>query len=102
VVIRDGDRLCPPGTHRGRLLVTDPDLSAKAEQVQAAADALPSTDQIKDLAARAMAHGGTSDMSLDEIRELAVQAVDHAERVTVLLRRLSDLLAPPSAGGDPP
>ena len=40
-------------------------------------------------------------MSIDEIRELAVQAVDHAERVTVLLRRLSDLLAPaPPPGGD--
>ena len=41
-------------------------------------------------------------MSIDEIRELAVQAVDHAERVTILLKRLSDLLTPPGPppGGD--
>jgi hypothetical protein len=82
--------------------VTDPGISAKAEQVQAEAAALPTLDDIKELAGRAVAHGGTRDMSIDEIRELAVQAVDHAERVTILLRRLSDLLEPPSppAGGD--
>jgi hypothetical protein len=81
--------------------VTDPGLGAKAEQVQAEAAALPSLDDIKELAEQAVAHGGTQDMGIDEIRELAVQAVDHAERVTVLLRRLSDLLAPPPAGGEP-
>ena len=81
--------------------MTDPGISAKAELVQAEAEALPSAEEIRDLAARAVAHGGTRDMSTDEIRALAVQAVDHAERVTVLLRRLSDLLAPaPPPGGD--
>jgi len=63
--------------------------------------AIGDDEEIRDLAARAVAHGGTRDMSTDEIRALAVQAVDHAERVTVLLRRLSDLLAPaPQPGGD--
>jgi hypothetical protein len=80
-------------------VVADPGISAKAELVQAEAEALPSADQIRELAARAVAHGGTAAMSTDEIRALAVQAVDHAERVTVLLRRLSDLLAPPPSGG---
>lgn len=79
----------------------DPDVTAKAELVRAEAEVLPSAEQIRELAARAVAHGGTRDMSIDEVRELAVQAVDHAERVTVLLRRLSDLLAAaPSPGGD--
>lgn len=76
--------------------MTDPSISAKAEQVQAEAETLPSLDDIRELAGRAVAHGGTRDMSIEEIRDIAVQAVDHAERVTVLLRRLSDLLAPPS------
>jgi len=81
--------------------VTDPDISAKAEQVLADAATLPSVDEIRDLAGRAIAHGRTPDMSLDEIRALAGDAVARAEQVTDLLRRLSDLLAPaPPSGGD--
>lgn len=77
----------------------DPDVSAKAERLQAEAAGLPSLDQVKELAQRAVAHGGTRDMSLDEIRALATQAVAQAEEVNVLLRRLITLL-PPQAGGD--
>lgn len=83
--------------------MTDPDsdISAKAEQVLADAATLPSLDEIRDLAGRAVARGGTQDMSLDEIRALATQAVGQAEEVTSLLRRLSELLAPaPPNGGD--
>jgi outer membrane protein TolC len=80
--------------------LTDPGISAKAEQVQAEAAALPSLEEIRELAGRAVAHGGTPEMSLDEIRALADQAVDRAEQVTVLLRRLADLLGP-GAGGEP-
>lgn len=81
--------------------MTDP-ANAKAEQLLADAAQLPSPGQIRDLADRALAHGGTQEMSLDEIRDLADKAVAGAEQVTILLRRLSDLLAPPpAAGGEP-
>jgi hypothetical protein len=80
---------------------TDDDISAKAEQVLADAATLPSLDEVRDLAGRAVAHGGTPGMSLDEIRDLASEAIGQAEQVTDLLRRLSDLLAPaPPSGGD--
>ena len=81
--------------------MTDPDsdISAKAEQVLADAATLPSLDEVRDLAGRAVAHGGTPGMSLDEIRALASQAIGQAEQVTDLLRRLSELLEP-SSGGD--
>jgi len=82
--------------------VTEPDVRASAERVRAEAAALPSAADIRTLADRAVALGGTPDMSLDEIRTLADQAVAGAEQVTVLLRRLSDLLsdaAPPAGGG---
>jgi hypothetical protein len=79
----------------------DSDISAKAEQVLADAATLPSLDEIRGLADRAVARGGTPDMSLDEIRALATKAVSQAEEVTTLLRRLSELLAPaPPPGGD--
>lgn len=83
--------------------MTGPDITAKVEQLQAEAATLPSPEQVRDLAERAVAHGGTSDMSLDEIRELAGEAVDGAEKVTALLRRLSEILGrtPPSPGGEP-
>ena len=75
---------------------------AKAEQVQAEAATLPTLDEIRDLAGRAVASGGTPGMSLDEIRDLADQAVDRAEQVTVLLNRLSLLIgAEDRPGGDP-
>ena len=77
---------------------SDPDISAKAEQVLADAATLPSLDEVRDLAVRAVAHGGTSDMSLADIRALADHAIDQAEQVTVLLRHLSELLAPPPGG----
>jgi hypothetical protein len=81
--------------------VTDPDTTAKAEQVLAQAATLPSLDEIRDLAGRAVAHGSTPELSLDEIRALAGHAVDRAEQVTVLLRRLSELLEPaPPPGGE--
>lgn len=79
--------------------MTDPDTTAKAEQVLAEAAALPSLEEVRDLAGRAVARGRTRDLSLEEIRAVADQAVDHAEQVTDLLRRLSELLAP-SSGGD--
>jgi hypothetical protein len=78
----------------------DPGVSAKAERLQAEAAALPSLDEVRELAERAVAHGGTEQMSLDEIHALATQAVAQAEEVTSLLRRLSGLLAPPP-GGEP-
>lgn len=77
------------------------DISAEAEQVLADAAALPTLDEIRDLAGRAVAHGGTPDMSLEEIRALAGQAVDQAEQVTFLLRRLTELLGPAPPGGEP-
>lgn len=82
--------------------MTEPDVTADAERIRAQAAALPSAQEIRDLAARALAHGGTSQMSLDEIRALASQAVAGAEQVNVLLRHLSELLAesgPPAGGG---
>lgn len=79
--------------------MTEPDLRASADRLRAEAESLPSPGEIRDLAARAVALGGTRDMSLDEIRALADQAVAGAEQVTVLLRRLSDLLAQPSPPG---
>jgi hypothetical protein len=80
---------------------SDSDISAKAEQVLADAATLPSLDEVRDLAGRAVARGGTSDMSLDDIRALAGHAIDQAEQVTVLLRHLSELLAPAPPGGEP-
>lgn len=85
-------------------MTRDPRIDARAEQVQAEAAALPTLDQIRDLAEQAVARGGTPDMTLEDIRDLADQAVSGAEEVTVLLRRLSDLLGgrpEPGAGGDP-
>ena len=84
-------------------MTRDPRIEARAEQVQAEAATLPTLDEIRDLAGRAVARGGTPEMSLDEIRNLASKAVDDAEQVTVLLRRLSDLLGAESdrPGGDP-
>lgn len=80
--------------------MTDPEATAEAERLLAEAAALPTPGQIRDLADRAVAHGGTRNMSLEEIRDLADQAVAGAEQVTVLLKRLAGLLAPPAAGGD--
>jgi hypothetical protein len=82
--------------------VTDEDLElrARAEQVRAQAATLPGPGEVRDLAGHAIAHGGAPGMSMDDIRELADRAVDSAEQVTVLLRRLSDLLGD-SAGGEP-
>ncbi len=82
--------------------MTDPgdDIAARAEQLAAEAAALPSIEQVAALAAQAVAHGGTPHMSTDEIRQLAVQAVEQAEQVAALLRRLKDLVAPQSPGGE--
>jgi hypothetical protein len=82
--------------------LTDSDVSAEAERLRAEAAALPSPDQVRELALRAVAHGGTPDMSVDEIREIGEQAVDSAEQVAALLSRLSGLMtsAPPSGDGD--
>lgn len=77
------------------------DIKAKAEQVQAQAAALPSLDEVRDLAGRAVSHGGTPGMPIEEIRELAAVAVSRAEQVTSLLRQLSSLLADDARGGDP-
>lgn len=80
--------------------MTEPeDVSEKAERVQAEAAALPSLDQVVELAAQAVAHGGTADMPIDEVRRLARTAVEQARQVTALIERLSDLLAPPESGG---
>lgn len=83
--------------------MTEPNIKAKVEQLQAEAATLPSPEEVRRLAARAVAHGGTSHMSLDEIRDLAGQAIDGAEKVTALLRRLSEVLGPPApaTGGEP-
>lgn len=83
--------------------MTDPDLSARAAQVQAAAAAFPTTDQIRELAAAAEARGATADMSEDDIREIARQAVEASERMTAMLRRLETLLVEPAPpGGERP
>lgn len=79
-------------------MTTDPDISAKADRLRAEAAALPSLDEVRQLAERAVAHGGTEQMSLDEIRALATQAVAQAEEVNVLLRRLVTLQSPPAGG----
>lgn len=78
--------------------MTDPALEAKAARVQAQAAALPSLEEIRDLAERAIRHGGTPDMSLEEIRAVGADAVHGAEQVTTLLRRLTVLLG----GSEPP
>jgi hypothetical protein len=75
-------------------------LRARAEHVLAQAATLPGPGEVRDLAGQAIRHGGTPGMSMEEIRELADRAVDSAEQVTVLLRRLSDLLGD-GAGGEP-
>lgn len=84
---------------------SDRDAEERAGQVIAQAAAMPPVEEIRDLAAQAVRHGGTRDMSLEEIRALADQAVARAEQVTVLLRRLTGLLGDgsPEAGvpGEP-
>lgn len=72
--------------------MNEPDFTAQAEQLRAGAAAFPSTDQIRQLAARAIRHGGTPAMSLDQIRATAREAVENSVRMTELLRRLSQLL----------
>lgn len=81
--------------------MTDLEDIAKAERVRAEAASLPTLDDIRDLADRAVAHGGTELMTLDDIRDLGAQAVAQAEEVNTLLRRLITLL-PPAGGGDTP
>lgn len=78
------------------------DFTAKAEQLIAEAAALPSAEQVRALADRAVAHGGTESMSADEIRALACRAVDAADELAVQLRRLVELLplSEPPPGGD--
>lgn len=76
--------------------MTDPDIAADTARLQAEAAELPTPEQLRDLAARAVAHGGTRNMSPDEIREIASQAVEGLEKVTALLRRLSQLSADPA------
>lgn len=80
--------------------MTDPEITRRARELRAEADGLPSLEEIRELAGRAVAHGGTRDMSLEEIRAVAMQAVAQAEQVTSLLRRLTDLLAPEPPGGE--
>jgi hypothetical protein len=54
--------------------VSEPgDFTAKAEQLIADAAALPSAEQVRALADRAVAHGGTQSMSVEEIRALAAR-----------------------------
>ena len=76
------------------------DIKARANEVLAQATALPSLEEVRDLAGRAVSHGGTRDMSLDEIRALAAVAVSRAEQVTALLGRLSLLLAEDARSGE--
>lgn len=85
---------------------SDEDAEARASRVIAQAAVLPSLDEVRELAERAVRHGGTRQMSMDEIRALAAEAVTQAEQVTMLLRRLTDLLsdrgpAPGGAAGEP-
>ncbi len=80
--------------------MTDPEDLEKAERVQAQAAGLPSLEDVAELAAQAVAHGGTPDMPIGEVRELAKTAVEQARSVTALLERLSDLLAPRPPGGE--
>jgi rRNA maturation endonuclease Nob1 len=82
--------------------LNDPDLSARAEQAMADAAALPTTEQVRELAQAAEARGATARMSEEDIREVARQAIEASERMTVMLRRLENLLvrpAPGSSGG---
>ena len=77
----------------------DDDTEQRAERVQAQAAALP-LDQVAELAAQAVAHGGTPGMPIEEVRDLARTAVEQARHVTELLERLSSLIAPQPPGGD--
>lgn len=79
--------------------MTDPEDLQKAERVQAQAAGL-NLEDVAELAAQAVAHGGTADMPTDEVRQLARTAVAQAREVTALLERLSDLLAPQPPGGE--
>lgn len=80
--------------------MTDPEDLEKAERVQAQAAGL-NLEGVAELAAQAVAHGGTPDMPIGEVRDLARTAVEQARSVTALLERLSALLAPPQPpGGD--
>lgn len=76
------------------------DLRVRAGQVLAEAATLPGPGEVRDLAVKAVRHGGTPDMSMEEIRALAADAVECAEQVTELLRRLSGLLGD-GTGGEP-
>lgn len=79
--------------------MTDPEISARADALRAEAAELPSTDQIRELAAAAVARGGTGGMSQDQVREIADRAVRSSEEMTALLQRLSELLREPSPEG---
>jgi hypothetical protein len=87
--------------------LTEPDISAKAEQVLADAAELPSAAQIRDLADRAVGHGSRN-MSTEQIRATAREAVENAKRLTDLLQVLADLVeethqrpeAPAAPGSD--
>ena len=83
--------------------MTEPEpeeVKEKAERVQAEAAGLPSLGEVAELAALAVAHGGTAGMPINEVRDLARTAVEQARHVTALLERLSELIAPQSPGGD--
>lgn len=79
--------------------MTDDEIAAKASDLLAQAEELPTPEQIMNLAAQAEAHGD-ADMSAADIRELAEQAVEAAETVTALLRRIAMKLAAPPRDSD--
>jgi predicted TIM-barrel enzyme len=79
-------------------LTDDPELAAQAERLRAEAGALPSPEEIKVLAAAAVAHGATADMSKEDIHEVAKQAIEASRQMTVILERLACLLPEPPGG----
>ncbi len=72
--------------------MADPDITARAQEVKAQAAALPTEQQIEDLAARAVAHGGTRSMSLAQVRAKANEARENARQLADRLAELSALL----------
>jgi hypothetical protein len=70
------------------------EIAADVLRLQAKAAAIPTPDEVRELADQVVQRGTAAGMSLPEIRELADLAVHQADEIASLLRRLNTLLQP--------